>query len=117
MSPFNIRAHYQGLPFEFCLNPDTGLLLPDLTLYLTIPPEVASARSDFGTERYETTTMQQKVKEQFVLVHEQVVKRHGHDKWVEISAVGTIEEVEGMVHSELEKVLASAPEPVKHLWV
>jgi dTMP kinase len=90
--------------------------LPDVTLYLTIPTEVASARSAYGTERYETISMQQRVKEQFVLVQKEVIKRHGQDKWVEIPAAGTIEEVEGLVKVQLDRVLGSPPNTFERLW-
>ncbi|WVQ71242.1 thymidylate kinase [Cryptococcus sp. DSM 104548] len=83
----------KGLPFDFCLQPDTALPLPDLTLYLTLSPAAAAKRSAFGNERYETVGMQQAVREQFKLVQAQVVERHGAERWVEVSAEGTVEEV------------------------
>jgi dTMP kinase len=106
-------ADVQGLPFGFCLNPDTGLLLPDLTLYLTLSPDVASQRGQYGEERYETLSMQTKVREQFGLVAEQVRLRHGTDKWVEVSADGTMDQVEGAIWS-----LVAAVEPSERgrLW-
>jgi dTMP kinase len=61
--------------------------------------------------------MQNKVKEQFKLVEQEVVKRHGRGRWVEVSAVGTIEEVEEVVRSELDGVFSASPEPLQHLWV
>jgi len=106
----------QGLPFDFCLNPDKGLPLPDATLYLTLPPDVASARAAYGVERYETVAMQERVKGQFTAVAGEVKKRHGEDSWTEISASGTIEEVEGLIHSKLEPILSADPKPVGRLW-
>jgi dTMP kinase len=106
----------QGLPFDFCLNPDKGLPLPDATLYLTLPPDVASARAAYGVERDETLAMQERVKGQFTAVAGEVKKRHGEDSWTEISASGTIEEVEGLIHSKLEPILSADPKPVGRLW-
>jgi thymidylate kinase len=106
----------QGLPFDFCLNPDKGLPLPDATLYLTLPPDVASARATYGVERYETVAMQERVKSQFTAVAGEVKKRHGEDSWSEISASGTIEEVEGLIHSKLEPLLSGDLKPMGRLW-
>jgi dTMP kinase len=61
--------------------------------------------------------MQNKVKEQFRLVEQEVVKRHGRDRWVEVSAVGTIEDVEEVVRAELDGVFSTPPETLQHLWV
>ncbi|RSH94127.1 Thymidylate kinase [Saitozyma podzolica] len=87
----------KGLPFTFCLNPDAGLPLPDLTLYLTVPPEVASTRGAYGVERYENLDMQTRTREQFAAVAREVQARHGEDRWVQVSAVGTIDEVEARI--------------------
>jgi len=106
----------QGLPFDFCLNPDNGLPLPDAILYLTLPPDVASARAAYGVERYETVAIQERVKSQFKAVAGEVKKRHGEDSWTEISASGTIEEVECLIHSKLEPILSADPKPVGRLW-
>jgi dTMP kinase len=104
------------LPFSFCLNPDAGLPLPDLTLYLTVPPEVASSRSAYGTERYENLDMQIRTREQFALVAEEVNKRHGPGRWVEISAVGTVDEVETTVWSFVSERLDNDA-PLGRLWL
>jgi dTMP kinase len=106
----------QGLPFDFCLNPDKGLPLPDAILYLTLPPEVASARAAYGVERYENVAMQERVKNQFLAVASEVKKRHGEDGWTEISAEGTIEEVEALVHARLGPILSSDPGAIGRLW-
>ena len=107
----------QGLPFDFCLNPDAGLPLPDATLYLTLPPDIASARAAFGVERYETVTIQTEVKKQFTAVANEVVKRHGRGCWTEISATGTIDEVEQKVHHELSAVLSEVTGELGRLWL
>lgn len=39
-----------------------GLPLPDLTLFLSLTPEVAAQRGAYGEERYEVVTIQEKVK-------------------------------------------------------
>ncbi|ODO07545.1 thymidylate kinase [Cryptococcus wingfieldii CBS 7118] len=107
----------KGLPFDFCLHPDTALPLPDLTLYLTLPPASAAQRSAFGTERYETVEIQQAVREQFKLVQEQVVQRHGEERWVEVNAEGTIEEVGEKIGVLVAGVAAGREGDVGQLWV
>lgn len=74
------------------MQPDTGLPLPDITLYLTVPPEIASSRDAYGTERYETMELQTKVRSEFRSVSEKVRHMHG-DVWRDIEAVGSIDEV------------------------
>jgi dTMP kinase len=108
----------QGLPFAFCLNPDAGLPLPDLTLYLTVPPEVASTRGAYGVERYENLDMQTRTREQFAAVAKEVQARHGDDKWVQVSAVGTIDEVEARVWELVNAALSRVDESqVGELWL
>ncbi|WWD17958.1 thymidylate kinase [Kwoniella shandongensis] len=108
----------KGLPFEFCLQPDTALPLPDITLYLTLPPAVASQRSAFGVERYETVAIQTAVREQFGLVANEVKKRHGDGKWVEVSAEGSIEEVEERIWGLLEGMISGGVDGrIGELWV
>jgi dTMP kinase len=74
--------------------------LPDVVLYLTVPPEVASSRAAFGAERYETVELQNKVRHKFAKVAAVVTQRHG-EIWREIEAVGSIEEVESKVWTEV----------------
>lgn len=114
--PATIQLIRQGLPFDFCLNPDKGLPLPDAILYLSLPPDVASARAAYGVERYETVTMQEQVKKQFTAVANEVKQRHGKASWTEISASGTIEEVEGLIHARLASVLSIQPGAIGRLW-
>ncbi|WVR05820.1 thymidylate kinase [Kwoniella sp. DSM 27419] len=107
----------KGLPFDFCLQPDTALPLPDLTLYLTLPPIEASNRSAFGMERYETVSMQTATREQFGLVAQEVSRRHGDGRWMEVDARGTIEEVGDRIWALLEPVISGVGGQVGDLWV
>ncbi|WVF70842.1 thymidylate kinase [Kwoniella sp. CBS 6097] len=111
----------KGLPFDFCLQPDTSLPLPDVTLYLTLSPTIASKRSAFGEERYETDQMQRSTREQFALVGQEVVKRHGEDRWKETDAGGSIEEVGDRIWGVVEPLVIDGRglqgEKVGDLWV
>ncbi|KAK4684945.1 dTMP kinase, partial [Tremellales sp. Uapishka_1] len=107
----------KGLPLSFCLNPEAGLPLPDITLFLSLPPDVASARSAYGEERYETLEMQTQVREQFKLVAEEVRRKHGEGKWSEVSAAGTIEEVGDRIATLVKELVEGTKGPISRLWV
>lgn len=63
----------KNMDLNWCLQPDKGLLKPDLTLFLTNDdPTENEIREGFGEERYEVGEFQQKVKEQFFHVFQQV---------------------------------------------
>ena len=55
----------QGFDINWCKQPDVGLPQPDRVIYLTLSPEEAAKRGNFGDERYEQTEFQQKVSENF----------------------------------------------------
>lgn len=94
----------QGIDFTYCLTPDTGLPLPDTTLFLTLSPEVASKRGAYGEERYETLDTQTRVREQFALVGREMAARHP-GRWEEVSAEGTMDAVEAKVWTRVQAVV------------
>lgn len=55
----------QGYDINWCKNPDRGLPLPDLTVYLDISIDTATNRSEFGEERYENSEFQEKVSKKY----------------------------------------------------
>ncbi|KAK4819705.1 hypothetical protein QYF61_010799 [Mycteria americana] len=50
---------------EWCKQPDIGLPKPDLILFLQLSPEEAAERGNFGNERYENSSFQEKVLQSF----------------------------------------------------
>lgn len=98
------------------MQPDAGLPLPDVTLYLTLSPEAAAKRSAYGEERYESVSIQQAVRQQFKLVADEIKKRHGSDKWIEIEADGTIEDVEERIWSQISDVVEHSNGDIGDLW-
>lgn len=60
----------KGLDFEWCKNPDKGLLKPDLVIYLTLTAEAMARRSGYGDERYDIPEFQQKVMSMFMKMEE-----------------------------------------------
>lgn len=80
------------MPFDYCLNPDQGLPLPDIVINLSLSPEEAAKRGQYGEEKYETLDMQTRTRQQFELVKAEMDKRHP-GRWVEVDAAGSIENV------------------------
>lgn len=56
---------FQGFPIDWCKSSDSGLPKPDLVLYLTLSPEEAAKRGNYGEERYEQTDFQKKVAQNY----------------------------------------------------
>ncbi|KAM6326735.1 thymidylate kinase isoform 4-T4 [Podargus strigoides] len=50
---------------DWCKQPDVGLPRPDLILFLQLSPEKAAERGNFGNERYENSSFQEKVLQSF----------------------------------------------------
>lgn len=55
----------QNFCLDWCKQPDIGLPKPDLILFLQLSPEKAAERGNFGNERYENSSFQQKVLQSF----------------------------------------------------
>ncbi|KAI9309290.1 thymidylate kinase [Cunninghamella echinulata] len=55
----------KGLDFNWCKQPDVGLLVPDLVMFLDLSMEEAEKRGGFGEERYEKRDLQLKVRNEF----------------------------------------------------
>lgn len=55
-----------NLSLHWAWQPEVGLPRPDLCLFLSISPEEAAKRGGFGVERYETDSMQKRVREMFL---------------------------------------------------
>lgn len=83
----------KGMDFQWCYNCDIGLPMPDVTLFLHVNDN--AGRKDFGNERYESVTFQEKVAEVF--------KRFYHNKeWIFLNVDGkSIDEVRSEVWSKV----------------
>lgn len=55
----------KGLSLDWCKEPDVGLPAPDVVFFLDLPVEEASKRYEWGNERYEKESFQNKVSESF----------------------------------------------------
>ncbi|KAJ9479679.1 Thymidylate kinase [Pseudozyma hubeiensis] len=95
----------KGLSYDWCRNPDVGLPLPDLTMFLDLDAQTAAARGGYGEERYEKLEFQAKVREAFSRVS-QDVKSHG-GRWVTIDASKTLDEVTDDIQKAVQRVTSS----------
>ena len=131
LTPVNHPSRYltpQGLSFDWLLSPDHSLPSPDLTLYLSLPTSETSSREDFGQERYESRTLQDKVREQFKLVKRRVESGNGNGNgnaragadlnglWRDVDASGTREEVQRRIWEVVLPVLEREKGDVGRLW-
>ena len=99
----------QIAPLAWCKNPDIGLPAPDLVFYLTLPPEVARERGEYGKERYETANFQAEVEKRFVEMRE--------ESWRTISASRTIDSIhKEVLETALEVIQGQSQTLIKPLW-
>ena len=54
------------MDFKWCQRSDSGLLKPDLVIFLDIDPNVAQSRGEYGVERYENLEMQKLVRSNYL---------------------------------------------------
>ena len=62
---YSAAKNRQDLTLEWAREPEVGLPRPDICLFLDITHEAAVGRGGFGTEKYETSSMQKRVRELF----------------------------------------------------
>jgi len=91
------------LSLEWARHPEVGLPLPDVCVFLDIAPEVAAKRGGFGNEKYETSAIQQRVRELFYSLMKMA---DGRDMRV-LDAGRSIEEVEKDVADKVEDLIRS----------
>ncbi|CAI4921366.1 CRE_collapsed_G0031110.mRNA.1.CDS.1 [Saccharomyces cerevisiae] len=97
-----------GMDLDWCLQPDVGLLKPDLTLFLSTQDVDNNAeKSGFGDERYETVKFQEKVKQTFMkLLDKEIRKGDESITIVDVTNKG-IQEVEALIWQIVEPVLSA----------
>ncbi|XP_059923275.1 thymidylate kinase [Gadus macrocephalus] len=97
---------------EWCKAPDVGLPKPDLVLYLQLSPAAAAQRGEFGTERYETSSFQQRVEGRF----EQLMDESSVN-WQVVDASQSIDEVhDNIKRLSLSALAAAEHQPIAELW-
>ncbi|CAI4573395.1 BAD_collapsed_G0030700.mRNA.1.CDS.1 [Saccharomyces cerevisiae] len=106
-----------GMDLDWCLQPDVGLLKPDLTLFLSTQDVDNNAeKSGFGDERYETVKFQEKVKQTFMkLLDKEIRKGDESITIVDVTNKG-IQEVEALIWQIVEPVLSTHIDHDKFLF-
>ena len=99
----------QVASLEWCKGPEIGLPAPDAVFYLSLSPEAAKERSEYGSERYENTEFQAKVEEQF--------KAMSESNWRVINASETVDSIhQEVLESALRVIRDSADQQIQPLW-
>ena len=78
------------LTLQWAREPDVGLPRPDVCIFLDVAPEVAAQRVNYGSEKYETSRMQKRVRELFFTL---MTQPEGEDI-VMVDANNSLEEVQ-----------------------
>jgi dTMP kinase len=86
-------------------------------VFLTLSPEVAAQRGAYGEERYENLETQTRVRAQFKLVGNEVRRRHGEERWADVSAEGSLDEVEARIWEVVRPTVGDLPDALGRLWV
>ncbi|XP_053163753.1 thymidylate kinase [Hemicordylus capensis] len=102
----------ENFSLEWCKQPDVGLPKPDLILFLQLSTPEAAKRGDFGNERYENGSFQEKV----LQCYHHLIK----DKtlnWKVIDASKSIDDLHNEIKSFAEEAMQEARHmPVGELW-
>lgn len=102
----------KGLDYEWCKSPDVGLPAPDMTFFLSLSPEEASKRGGFGQERYETSEIQNRVRGVFMRLGKDV----GSERWQELDAGRSIEQVEEELLEKAVSVCENTIAEIGEMW-
>lgn len=92
------------MDYDWCKNPDKGIIKPDLTLFLNISPSDSSKRKDFGKERYEKINFQEKVSTFFKKLFNDFSKDKNDDViTVECDETSSVSEIQTKIISIISK--------------
>ncbi|XP_029684295.1 thymidylate kinase [Takifugu rubripes] len=101
-----------GFSLHWCKQPDVGLPKPDLVLFLQLSPAEAALRGHFGMERYEKSSFQCAVQQQFKhLMEDETVN------WKVIDASMNVEDVhKDITEHSLNAINIAQNLPLGELW-
>ncbi|XP_077205172.1 thymidylate kinase [Paroedura picta] len=102
----------ENFSLEWCKQPDAGLPKPDLILFLQLHTSEAAKRGDFGKERYEDSSFQEKVLQSYYhLMRDKTLN------WKVIDASKNIEDLHDEIKSFAEEAMQEAQHtPIGELW-
>ncbi|KFO89719.1 Thymidylate kinase, partial [Buceros rhinoceros silvestris] len=102
----------ENFSLDWCKQPDVGLPKPDLILFLQLSPEAAAERGNFGSERYENSSFQEKVLQSFYhLMKDETLN------WKTVDASKSIEDLHREIKSIAEETMQEVQNrPLGQLW-
>ncbi|SCW00770.1 LAFE_0C11606g1_1 [Lachancea fermentati] len=105
---YSAAKHTEGMDLEWCLQPDKGLLKPDLTIFFVNESKDTTSRDGFGDERYETSAFQDQVREKFfeIFEAEDEAYKESHLRMINVSGKSIDQvfgEVRGLVNENLQE--------------
>ncbi|KAL8998413.1 MAG: hypothetical protein Q9169_002541 [Polycauliona sp. 2 TL-2023] len=100
---YSAAKNNPDLSLEWAIQPELGLPKPDLCLFLDISLVDASVRGGFGSERYETSEMQKRVRTLF----QDLQERPQNKEIVSVNAGQSIDEVHQEVCQLADELLES----------
>ncbi|XP_046440807.1 thymidylate kinase-like [Daphnia pulex] len=114
------RYSYSGIAFSaakpnmdlrWCQQSDSGLLKPDLVIFLDIDPVEAQTRGQYGSERYENLEMQKVVRSNYLKLLD--------ESWRVVDASRSMEEVGRDVCRLVQEALdnITPDSALKQLWI
>uniref|UniRef100_A0A8C9HN76 dTMP kinase n=1 Tax=Piliocolobus tephrosceles TaxID=591936 RepID=A0A8C9HN76_9PRIM len=98
-----------NLSKKWCINPDEGLIKPDLVFYLNVPPNYAKNRSEYGDEIYEKIEVQKKIYE----TYEHFSKEN---YWINIDGTKRIDEIHNDIVGQIPSLDCCKEEKFTFLW-
>ncbi|KAF1440953.1 Thymidylate kinase, partial [Pygoscelis adeliae] len=102
----------ENFRLDWCKQPDVGLPKPDLILFLQLSPEEAAERGNFGNERYENSSFQEKVLQSFYhLMKDKTLN------WKTMDASKSVEDLHREIKSVAEETMQEVQnKPLGELW-
>lgn len=102
-------AAKNNFDLEWCKTPDSGLIAPDVVLYLDMPPEEASKRGKYGEERYEKVEFQKKVSNVYLKLKS--------NYWKVLDASLTVDDIHESIKEIVETTInTSGTKEIQTLW-
>ncbi|KJP87572.1 thymidylate kinase [Plasmodium fragile] len=112
------RYAYSGVAYSagalklskaWCMNPDQGLIKPDVVFYLNVPPNYAQNRSEYGEEIYEKVEVQKRIYETYKNFSQE-------DYWINLDGTKNIDDIHQDVVNEITKLDPVREELFTFLW-
>ncbi|KAG5518686.1 hypothetical protein PMAC_002655 [Pneumocystis sp. 'macacae'] len=104
----------KGLNIDWCKASERGLLLPDCVIYLDVSQKKISQRQDYGSERYETKTMQENVQSIFKNIFE--TDCSVYCPWYWINASNSISQVKTEIWDVVQEIINNQTDKIHKFY-